>query len=333
MSINSIKRVLIIQVTRIGDTLLTTPAIRVIAEYFPQADITVLAHPKRKELLFNNPYVQKIGSITKFSGFVKSVFNEKYYDLAFVYGFDKPLIKYALKAAKQVVAFEQPNTHLNDQLTIVVDPRDQNTVSAVDYLLRLPQSIGIDCFKSKRLIYAITQSEANFAYENLKALIEKNALLIGLQVASFPTKSYRDWPIEHFAQLINTLKSNYPNAHFLIFGGKAEYERTTWLTKQLNGSITNLAGTLTLRQTAACMSLLDLYIGIDTGPTHLMGCFDKPMVVLYHHAPDRLKPLEHPHLVVVAHPNAHLSGEHNMAEISVDEVLSACEKVLGTKKL
>ena len=45
------RRVLIINVTRIGDTILTTPAIRAIAKFFPNATLTVLGHPKRVEVL------------------------------------------------------------------------------------------------------------------------------------------------------------------------------------------------------------------------------------------------------------------------------------------
>ena len=81
------------------------------------------------------------------------------------------------------------------------------------------------------------------------------------------------------------------------------------------------AGMLSLRESAALMSRLDLYIGVDTGPTHIMGALDAPMVALYHcHSPSRLLgPLERPRCFVVDHPRAAAgcSPETPMAEITV----------------
>ena len=59
------KHVLLINVTRIGDTLLATPAIRAIAKFFPNASLTVLGHPKRVEVLENIAYIQRTGGIDK----------------------------------------------------------------------------------------------------------------------------------------------------------------------------------------------------------------------------------------------------------------------------
>ena len=59
------KRILIINVTRIGDTLLNTPAFRAIAKHSPRASITCLGHAKRVEVLQNIAYINTIGSIDK----------------------------------------------------------------------------------------------------------------------------------------------------------------------------------------------------------------------------------------------------------------------------
>jgi len=72
------------------------------------------------------------------------------------------------------------------------------------------------------------------------------------------------------------------------------------------------------------MSRLDLYVGVDTGPTHIMGALHRPMVELYHcHSPSRLlAPLEHPCSYPVDHPRAAegCGPETPMAEITVDSV-------------
>lgn len=156
---------------------------------------------------------------------------------------------------------------------------------------------------------------------------------ICLQVASFPTKAYRDWPIEYFADLCNRILNLWPSAHFLVIGGPEEKQRTHWLHEKLGSSSHLFAGTLTLRQTAALMSLSHLYIGVDTGPTHLMSTFDIPLIGLYHclSSSAHTGPLDHPSAYLIDHPATgnQCSDRSSMDEISVDSVFSKVRQALG----
>jgi heptosyltransferase-3 len=158
--------------------------------------------------------------------------------------------------------------------------------------------------------------------------------LIGLQVASFPTKDYRDWPIEYFASLTRAILAEWPRAHFLIYGGAEERWRTRWLAQQLGARAVLYAGRLTLRETGALMSLTHLYIGVDTGPTHIMSAFDIPLVALYHclSSTRHTGPLDHPCLYALDHPRLDrddCSKETPMSEISVETVYAAVRRALA----
>ncbi|MCE9571511.1 MAG: hypothetical protein K8R10_16135, partial [Rhodocyclales bacterium] len=59
------RRILVINVSRIGDTLLATPAIRALAAAWPEASLDVLGHPNRVEVLEHLPFVRRVGSISK----------------------------------------------------------------------------------------------------------------------------------------------------------------------------------------------------------------------------------------------------------------------------
>ena len=70
---------------------------------------------------------------------------------------------------------------------------------------------------------------------------------------------------------------------------------------------------------------------MDTGPTHIMSCFDIPLVVLYHcQLPSRLLgALEHPCFYPVDHPRPHpCAVETPMGEIAVETVFAAVERAL-----
>ncbi len=318
------KQILVIHVTRIGDTLLATPALRAIAAAHPGATITCLAHPKRAEILRHLPFLSHVGAITKHRAAFRGHFGGPQYDLAFVFGYDRPLVAYALRVARRVVAFRQGDPVLDRQLAPCVEPPPAHSRHAAAALLALPEAIGIPP-AGLRLAYRVTDAEARWAGDLLsRRLLPGAGPLIGLQVASFPTKAWRDWPIDHFAALCMRILTAYPIAHFLIFGGNGERSRTESLHRQLGAHSTVLAGKLSLRQTAALMSRLDLYVGVDTGPTHIVGCFDVPLVGLYHcQSPSRIfAPLEHPLLHAVDHPGLDAAGSTAtpMAEISVERV-------------
>ena len=55
-----IRRILFIRIDRVGDLVLSTPAIRALKEGFPSAELTVLAGPAAAPLLVHNPHVDRV---------------------------------------------------------------------------------------------------------------------------------------------------------------------------------------------------------------------------------------------------------------------------------
>jgi len=316
--------ILVINVSRIGDTLLATPAMRALSYAWPKAQITFLGHPKRAEIIRHLPFVAEVATITKHRAHWRGRLRRRRWDLALVFGFDRPLVSYAQRVADRVVAFRQGDAYLDDRLYHCVEPPAAQSMHYALVPLLLTESIGV-LDAGRRLAYVVTPQEQEWARAMLGGALPLGARpVIGLQVASFPTKAYRDWPIEHFAALCERIVGRWPRAHFLAFGGKLERSRTDELVRHLAGRASSLAGKLTLRQSAALMSRLGLYIGVDTGPTHIMGALEPPMIALYHcYFPSWLfAPLERPACYVVDHPCAreYCTPETPMAEIEVDAV-------------
>ena len=55
-----VRRILVVSSTAIGDTLLSTPAIRAVRERFPEATITALFNALTLDLFGNNPDVDEV---------------------------------------------------------------------------------------------------------------------------------------------------------------------------------------------------------------------------------------------------------------------------------
>lgn len=324
--------VLVIIVARIGDTLLATPALRALKAAIPQGRLTVLAHPKRLEVLQHLSFIDVLEGITKTSAPARGWIGKNRYDVALVYGHDAALVRYALRVSDGVIAFRQRDAALNRRLAhLVAEPSEPQ--HAVLHRLSLLAPLGLVAAGDLRLAYCVTGEERTWARQWLAAQVPPGRPLIGLQMASFPTKAHRDWPVSSFQELMARIAATRGEARFLLLGDAAAAVKAAPLLAACSQQAALAAGRLSLRQSAALMAELDLYIGVDTGPTHIAGALGMPMVALYHCAyPGRnLAPLQHPACAVIEHP---LTGKSaattaSMADIPVAAVWQAAMDLLA----
>ena len=70
------KRVLIVRLDKIGDVLLSTPAIKALKDAYPASHIAFMVRPYARDIVEGNPYVNEIITYDKAGGekgFLKSV--------------------------------------------------------------------------------------------------------------------------------------------------------------------------------------------------------------------------------------------------------------------
>ena len=321
------RKILVINIARFGDTLLITPVLKALKERWPTASLDVYAHKKTYSVLENLPWVDTIRPFSKKKAAWLKYFAHRKYDLALVYGSDDELVEYAKRVSTLTVSFSH-ETGTSDWCTVT--PPEQLMPAQQERAL-LAEAIGIE-IQDWRLSYCVTPEEQDYAHQFLakRNLIHKR--LVGFQFQSFPAKSYRDWPVSSFKAIADRLLKTFPECHILILGGPEGKVIAERLASELGASATSLAGTLTMRQNAAIMNQLSLYLGVDTGPTHLAGALGVPMVAMYHafHPGRFLAPQQHPALIVIEHPVDYVnaSREEPMAKIDIDTVWNAVESLL-----
>jgi len=319
-------RVLAIVVARIGDTLLVTPALRALKAACGAGELHVMAHPKRMDLLRHLPFVDRLSPITPFRARLRGRLGARRHDVGVVWADDEAILGYALRAARRVVAFRRGDASLDGRLAAAVARPGRPTHAVIERLM-LAEAAGARC-ADPRLAFRVTEAEAGQARRLVaSALPGTDGPLVGLQIQSFPTKRYRDWPAGHFAQLLDRLFAASRGARALVLGDAQSEAAARALVQRHPERVASLAGRLSLRELAAVLACLDLYVGVDTGPTHLAGALGIPMVALYHcrHRGSLLAPLDHPALTVIEHPaaDADCTPQREMAEIGVDRVWDA----------
>jgi len=324
--------VLAVIVARIGDTMLATPALRALRR--ASGRLAVLAHPKRREVLQHLDFIDELGSITKDSTWLRRLFHRRRYDAAICYGRDPELLEFCVRVAARVVAFDYPELRGAGGPTVLRVPvPEDSSMHAVRERLLLAEAAGARA-DDLRLAYRVTPQERREAMAWIgRSLAGKAGPLIGLQALSFATKAHRDWPVDRFVALACKITQAYPRSHLFVLGDASARPLAPTFAAALPGRCTIAAGQFSLRQSAALMQQLDLYVGVDTGPTHIAGALGVPMVALYHaaYAGRYLMPLDHPRCVVIEHPLTLSEGRHaaNMDAITLDQVWEAARKLLG----
>jgi heptosyltransferase-3 len=328
-------RVLVISVARIGDTLLATPVMRAVKAQCAAGQLTVLAHPKRLDALAHLPFIDRLAAIDKRRALVRGrmaalLQGRRSYDAALVFGRDAALVNYALRVADTVVAFDTPGLPTHGRLRRVAP---QSGTHAVLERLRLAEALG---FRSpdRRLAYRVLDAEQAAARTRVTARFTAGeGPLVALQMCSFPTKAHRDWPVGRFIELAERLAGRHPAVRFLVMGDRPARQAAAPFMARHGARTLLAAGETSLREAAALIGLADLYVGVDTGPTHLAGALGVPMVALYHcDYPGRnLMPLDHPACRIIEHP---LTGGPcagaSMDVIDAEQVYRACEALLAT---
>jgi len=333
-------RVLVIAVARIGDTLLATPLLRALKAALPTGRLEVRAHPRRLDVLRHLPFIDRLSGLGKWAAWLGTarlgtLLPGRRFDWAFVLGHDVAVTRYALGGAARVVAFHQRDAALDARLALAVD-EPAPPPHAVLHRLLLLQAAGIAA-QDLRLAWNVTAEERAAADAWRSAHVPAAAApVIGLQMASFHTKAQRDWPVQRFIELARLVLAEQPSAHFILLGDAGSLPGAQAFLAALPGRASIAAGALPLRHSAALMAGLDLYVGVDTGPTHIAGALGIPMVALYHASfPGRnLAPLQNPVCRVIEHP---LTGQPDadqahMADISAARVWTECAALLGQRQ-
>lgn len=91
----------------------------------------------------------------------------------------------------------------------------------------------------------------------------------------------KDWGERAWASLLTRLEQNLPGWGLTFVGGKEDRERAEVLGSLWQGTVIDLCGQLSPRESAAVLSRASLFIGHDSGAFHLADAVGAPAVGIY----------------------------------------------------
>ncbi|MEE9118705.1 MAG: glycosyltransferase family 9 protein, partial [Calditrichia bacterium] len=108
--------------------------------------------------------------------------------------------------------------------------------------------------------------------------ISDKDLLIGLNPGAF--RSSRCWFNERWAQLADWLIEEY-GSKVIITGGESEREMINEIVNSMKKKSAIIATDFTLKQLAALLEKLNLFITNDTGPMHIATAMQTPLIAIF----------------------------------------------------
>jgi heptosyltransferase-2 len=321
----------------IGDTLLSIPAIRAVAELWPEAKVSVLTGSKALEALQHCPYVHDTIEFDPYRASDKGMLRflatarelrKRHFDLVLVFNrsFHSALIS-VFGGGRVLVGWE--GFDKRDFLLQSVCPygrEDCEIDSYLDIVRRAyefleggPPQVQFD----RRLEVWLTDQERENVAEELKT----DSILIGMQ----PGASHDDkrWPVRSFAMLADDLTDLLKDSKIILVGGPEEMgvaeEMLGFCSEKTRSRVINLTGVLPLRQTLSTLTKLTYFIGNDTAIRHGAVSLNAPSLGLF--GPTSVAKWGNPspplHQVIAAP-----SGR--MQDISVEQVKDIVLQVIPT---
>ena len=272
------EKILLIRLSSLGDIVLTTPAIRAVRAHLPDAYIAMLVGKQSAEVLRENPHLNEIITFDRFAKdkdtgeMLRTVrmLREREFTLAIDLQrkFRTVLLMY----------FSGATERIGKGALCTVRVPEQGNKHATAHYFDLLHAAGIPAV-DQRLELFLAESEYADASQRFDTA---GVTQTGLKVGVFPGAGWklREWMPDRFAAIGDRLVQHF-NAEVLIFGGQKESELVHTVANLMDARAIPFAGTLQVRELAACIEKCDLFLTNDTGPMHIAAAVGTPTVSLF----------------------------------------------------
>lgn len=281
-SILEFNKILIIRLDEIGDVVMTTPFIRELRKNYPNAKITLIVKPQTYNLVELCPYVDKILTFKRYQGrfgffvnilkaysFTKKFLQKEKFDLVIIPRWDTDNYGASYLAyfsqAKCRVAYSEKVSPVKARENKGFDKFFTDVIKETKHLHEVERNLDVIRFLGGKISSA--NIEAYFEDKN-KVSISQNSKNLQFVITTSTSSVDKEWNIKNYIEIINRLKNKFNIDITLIGNGERAEIQAKKLEENCNIQ-NNLVNKTTLRESQLILKKADIYLGADTGPTHL----------------------------------------------------------------
>ena len=279
------RRVLVVRLRSIGDTVLATPALHALRRFLPQARIDVLLEDWVAPLLDGLPDVDRVWTVARRGGIlarlrVARALRRERYDVAYnLHGGTTATLLMRAAGARRRVGFDtyQYQSLLTDAAPPSAQLWGRTPTHSAEQQLALVGWTGVPVTDRPRSRLAVCES----AVASLSAKLAARDFPLGRPfalihpAAAFATKQ---WSAENFARIAEMLHEQ----GLRPFAIAAPQETPVLRAVQSAARVTVAGATdLTLPEVTALASRARIFVGNDSGLAHLAAARQTPQVVIF----------------------------------------------------
>ena len=268
-------KILVWQTAFLGDLILSTPLFASIKALYPESQLHIIAKPFGKDVLKNNPYVDKLIIFDKNKqstlSLIKQLKDEKY-DIA-VSPHRSHRASYSLFLSKIPIRIGFDKAGFSFLYTKKAQHRFDGT-HEIDRNLQLLKFL--DRYNEKKLI----KFPQLFLDEEEDKFYKKYGLESKKYIAVAPGSKWKTkrWTKEGFAEVLDRLSKT---EEVVIIGSNEDADFTEEILKLSKSKPLNLVGKTNLRESFSIIKHAKALISNDSAPVHMAVAFNTPVVDIY----------------------------------------------------
>ena len=319
--------VVFVRTDRLGETLLTLPALHALRAARPDCRLTVVVHPALRELLADHPDVTEVVAELTPQG--------SWWSQAWRLG----RVWRSWKAQAILISNPKKTYHLAAWLAGIPcrvgydrkwggllthrlpDRKALGDRHEVEYNLDLVKTLGIPVALPPVLQLPVRASDDARVDRLLGPWhVRSDHRLVA--VHPWTSNPRKQWPLERFRTLLQRLQQ-VPTVRPVLIGGLEESRRLDEVLSPQAASVVNLVGQVSLGELAAVLRRVRVLVSNDSGPMHVAAAVGTKVVALFGTAeagshPNRWGPWGEGHTVI----------RKPLEHISVDDVMDAVTRGL-----
>lgn len=334
-------KILLLQLKRIGDLILTTPAVAALRESFPDAQLTIVVSSECADLLPAVPDVDRTlmarrnprdlalffsVAASRFDCCIDLTRNDRSAFLALLSGARKRVVSYRVRQQSKMraraytdfVSVRMRDTHTIDYNLALLEPLRARAAASRAPYLHLPQ-VAREKGDSLRRHWKITRP------------------YVILHPGS--ARGEKLWEPERWAQVVEHFSRNN-DIHLALTSGPSPDEQAhiAAIKNKVHQEIIDLSGKTNLLTLAGLIDQARLLVTVDSAPMHLAAATRTPQVALFGPTnPFHWRPRESPALILQGKSGAPVTEfvpaqpRFAMSQISTEAVISAMDSLLSLR--
>ncbi len=274
----------------LGDVLLSTSAVALLKQKYPEARITMMVRPFARQLVENNSLIDQVlifdykakgKSFRSMVDIVKQIKTKKF-DMSI--SFDRKLRPALLCFLAGIPVRVGPDRLFDDKPSRVSWLYTHTIRMPDDFFYTHQAQLFQEIIRSYFQVEGTASPQIGkvepLHYEKADCLLQNMHREKKIALGIRGTYYSKNWPQHKFAELIARLKQTV-DADFYIVGASGDFDYGQELVEISEVPVQNFCGKTDLLELAAVMEKSDLLITIDTGGMHIAATTKVPIVGIY----------------------------------------------------